>query len=259
MSASAAPRWTAWRPGPRRFLAVVCGLVFAACAAALALEFSRRRAIADVAGGPGLPTLPPAVLATAGIVEESDGAALIVAEGFLDATAASAAAGEAAGTAAKELALDAAERRPGSAHARLLLGRAAAPDAATALWKKPLELASEGAPGLDPAAVALAQRYLLVWGKLGPEDRREAEAALGRAFLDPTFLRSAFSLSIQRLGPEAAVRIVPNDRERPGDGFPGRLRLGFGPGLRASPRAEEEFGSGGGQPPESLTIRTVVI
>jgi hypothetical protein len=205
MSAPSPPRWTAWRPGPRRFFAVVCGLLFAACAAALALESSRRRAIAAVAGRPGMPALAPAVLETAGIVEESDGAALIVAEGFLDAGGATAAA-----EAARDLALETAERRPGSVHARLLLGRAAAPDAATALWKKPLELASEAAPGLDPAAVALAQRYLAVWGKLGPDDRLEAETAIARAFLDPTFLRSAFSLAIQRLGPETAVRMVPD-------------------------------------------------
>jgi hypothetical protein len=187
-------------------LSLLCVLLLGACAAALVAESSRRRTIARLAG-PSLAALPPAVVATAGIVEDGDGAALILAEGLLDSG------GAAPGglAAAREIVLETAVRRPGSAHARLLLGRAAAPGAATAFWKTPLELASEAAPGLDPAASALGGRYLAVWEKLSPEERREGETALTRAFLDPSFLRAGFSLALQRLGPETAVRLVPED------------------------------------------------
>ena len=208
MTAAAAPRLTPWRPGPRRFFGFVCILLCGACVWSLVEESSRRRAIADAAGA-GLATLAPAVLATAGIVEDADGAALIVAEGLLDAGGGT---GPPAGLApAREIALETAARRPGSAHARLLLGRAAAPDASTEYWKKPLELAARAAPGLDPAAAALGRRYLEDWGKLGPEERREAEAALSRAFLDLSFLRASFSQALQRLGPDTAVQVVPDD------------------------------------------------
>ena len=206
MTASPLPRWSAWRPGPRRLFGLLCVVLFAACAAAVVAESSRRRTIADLAG-PSLATLPPAVVATAGIVEDADRAALILAEGLLDTGAAK----PGSLAAAREIVLETAARRPGSAHARLLLGRAAAAGAATEFWKKPLELASEAAPGLDPAATTLGGRYLAVWEKLGPEERLDGEAALTRAFLDPSFLRSSFSLALQRLGPETAVRLVPAD------------------------------------------------
>jgi hypothetical protein len=209
MIATAAPRWTAWRPGPRRFLSVVCALLFVGCAAALVGESSRRRAIANVAArGPA--DLPPAVLETAGILE-SDGAALIVVEAVLEAGGSASAPGPDGTVLARELILETVVRRPGSAHARLLLGRSAPGAAGAGLWKRPLELASTAAPGLDPAAVALAQRYLGAWGALTPEERSEAEARIARAFLDGTFLRSAFSLTVQRVGPVAAVRMVPED------------------------------------------------
>jgi hypothetical protein len=211
MSGAPAPRWTAWRPGPRRFLATVCGLLFVGCVAALVAESTRRRAFAEDAGR-NLAALPPAVLATAAILEDGDAAALIVAEGLLDAQAAPAAppASAASTDAAREIVLATVGRRPASAHARLLLGQSAAaarPD----LWKKPLGLASAGAPGLDRAAVALAQRYLIEWPALSAEDRPVAEAAIARAFFDETFLRSSFSLVLRRLGPDEAARLVPAD------------------------------------------------
>ena len=208
MTAAAVPRLTAGRPGPRRFLGLVCILLFAASAWAIVEESSRRRAIVDAAGR-DLAALPPAILDTAGIVEDSDGAALIVAEGLLDAR------NETAATVgldpAREIVLETAVRRPGSAHARLLLGRAAATDASADHWKKPLELASKAAPGLEPAAAALGRSYLAAWPRLGPEERREAEAALSRAFQDPSFLRASFRVALQRLGPDTAVRLVPDD------------------------------------------------
>ena len=208
MTAASAPRLTAWRPGPRRFSGFVCIVLCGACVWALIEESSRRRAIADAAGA-NLAALPPAVLATAGIVEDADGAALIVAEGLLDAGGGTR---PAAGLApAREIVLETAARRPGSAHARLLLGRAVAPDASMEHWQKPLELASRAAPGLEPATAALGRRYLENWDKLSPEERREAEAALTRAFLDLSFLRASFSLALQRLGPDMAVQVVPDD------------------------------------------------
>jgi hypothetical protein len=209
MTAVAGPRLTAWRPGPRRFLALLCTLLVVGSAAAAVAESMRRREIAERAGK-GLAALPPAVLATAGILEDSDGAALIVADGLMDArgsTPASAAAPPS--DAAQVLVLETIGRRPASAHARLLLGLSAADDASADRWKRPLELASAAAPGLDRASAALAQKYLLEWPKLSAAARSEAETTLRRAFLDDAFLRSTFRLALQRLGPDAAVGLVP--------------------------------------------------
>ena len=210
MTASAAPRWTAWQPGPRRFLALLCSLLLVACGAALVGESTRRRAIAEDAGR-SLAALPPAVLATAGILEDSDGAALIVAEGLLDARASKSAAALPPADAAQALVLETVGRRPASAHARLLLGLSATDAGAADQWKKPLALAASAAPGLDRAAAALAQKYLVEWPKLSVDARSEGEAAIRRAFLDEAFLRSSFRLALQRLGPDAAVGLVPAD------------------------------------------------
>jgi hypothetical protein len=170
----------------------------------------RRRAIAERAGQ-SLAALPPAVLATVGILEDSDGAALMVAESLLDARGSESA--NSSTEASRALVLETVDRRPASAHARLLLGLSAADAATTDLWKRPLELASTAAPGLDRAAAALAQKYLIEWPNLSAEARSEAEAVIRRAFLAETFIRSAFRLALQRLGPDAAVGLVPADRQ----------------------------------------------
>ncbi len=212
MSVQAPARVVSLRPGPRRALAAVCTLLSAMCLLALVRDSLWRRTAAALAADQGLERRQPAVVETAGVLEQSDDAATIVAEGLLDEWA------RAPGSPEKDavrrlqsLLLEAVARRPGAAQCRLLLGRSAPANGSSRLWARPLELAAVAAPGLDAPPATLAKRYLAAWPILPPEDRAKGEAALVRAFRGPAFLRSSLVLAVDVAGAETAVRLLPND------------------------------------------------
>lgn len=212
MSAQKPMALSSTRPGPRILLAVVSVLLLSACLVALVRDSSRRRAATDAAVEQGLDRRQPAVLATTAVLEDGDDAVSIVAEALLDERDAAGTppsadrAGEVQG-----LLLETIARRPGSAQSRLLLGRSAPLGGSPRLWVKPLELAAGAAPGLDTPATELGRRYLTAWPNLPPEDRARGEAAVGRAFRNPAFVRSFCIVAVDAMGAEAAVRSLPND------------------------------------------------
>jgi hypothetical protein len=154
----------------------------------------------------------PAVLATANVIEEGGEAAMVIAEALVGVPLTGGGATEPGSRPpVQEFILGAIEDRPGSAHGRLLLGRAAPLSGAVAPWARPLGLAVVAAPGLDLVYAELGSRYLATWDALSPEDRGEGEAALRRAFSSPGFLRAGLPTAVETLGPEAAIRALPDD------------------------------------------------
>lgn len=212
MSVQAPARVVSLRPGPRRALAAVCTLLSAMCLLALVRDSLWRRTAAALALDQGLARRQPAVVETAGVLEQSGDAATIVAEGLLDEWAgAPGSPEESAVRKVQGLLLEAVARRPGAAQGRLLLGRSAPANGSSRLWARPLELAAVAAPGLDAPPATLAQRYLAAWSILPAGDRAKGEAALRRAFRRPDFLRSSLVLAVDVVGAETAVRLLPND------------------------------------------------
>ncbi len=197
------------RPGPRTTLSILCVLSLGLAVAAIVRDARERRAWAAVAESPGRNGRQATLWETAGVVEGSAGAAVLVAGAVLD--AAGAEADDRSNTDARALLLQAIPGRPGSALARIWLGRSAPSAGPAARWERPLELASAAAPGLDLAATELARRYLASWPSLSPEARRRAEATLRRACLNPEFLRTGLPVAVEVLGPEGAVGNLPDD------------------------------------------------
>jgi hypothetical protein len=207
VTAPAAPRLVSLRTGPRRFLAVLCGLLLGACLFAIVRDARERRHWAVVAQT-GVPAgRLPALWETANVVESNPEAALVVAETLLDSPGPD----RNASATVRRLILDGIEARPGSAHARFLLGRSAELGGKVANWVRPLELAAVAAPGLDFAPGELGRRYLASWSSLSPSDRQRAEESLRQAFRDPAFLDAALSEAVATLGPDRAVRVLPDD------------------------------------------------
>jgi hypothetical protein len=207
VSAPGAPRLVSLRTGPRRFLALLCTLLLGVCLFAIVRD-ARERQLWAVVAPAGVPAgKRPALWETANVIESNPEAALVVAETLLDSPGTD----PRASSTARQLILDGIEARPGSAHARFLLGRSAALGGAVANWAKPLELAAAAAPGLDFAPGELARRYLASWSSLSPSERRRAETSLRQAFRDTAFLDAALSEAVAALGPEGTVRVLPDD------------------------------------------------
>ncbi len=208
MSARAYSGLRASRSGPRWILAIASGLLFAAAVAILVRDARVRRDWAAVASRYDGARRFPAALETANVIDENGEAGIVLAEALV---------GEGAETSpesrsgAQEVVLGIVEQRPGSAFARLSLGRAAGLSGPTAGWARPLELAAAAAPGLDLAWSELASRYLATWETLSSGDRQQAEAVLRRAFASPDFLGAALPTAVETVGPERAVRTLPDD------------------------------------------------
>jgi hypothetical protein len=198
-----APALVDVRSGPRWALSVLCLVFFAATVTAMALRVRGRQAWGADEGR------NPAATITANVIEDDAEASLILAEAMLEAPPRD---GEptGGGPGARELVLDALEGRPGSAHGRLVLARAAGPGSAT-LWIRPYELARVAAPGLEFGRAEVSQRYLAAWLSLAPEDRVSAQRVLREAFRDPVFVQANLGTALATLGPDLTVRILPDD------------------------------------------------
>ena len=190
---------------------MLCGLLLLTCLAAIFLDARERRRWAAVARTWKLEAHQPAIWATAGIIDDNSEAATVVAEGLLNSSGATPSGEVGSRAAARGVVLDGLEGRPGSVHALDLLGRMAAPGEPVKHWARPLELAAAAAPGLDFAADELGRRYLAAWETLSPTEQKQAQQALHQAFRDPAFVDSAFLVVVEKLGPEKAVSLVPDD------------------------------------------------
>lgn len=118
--------------------------------------------------------------------------------------------------ASRELALDAARRRPGRAQHRLLiaaveeaLDKRAGGKGDPGLWIEPFRLAASAAPGLAPIYGALGRAYLQSWPRLNAEQRADASAVWARAFADPDFVAKALMPAGALIGTDAALHLVP--------------------------------------------------
>lgn len=197
------------RTGPRWFSAIACLGLLGVCALATTRELEGRRRVVALAREHALEQRHPAVAQTVNLIEGNDEAALLVAEALVGAP--EAAPGVSTALAAQELVFQSLAGRPGSAYGRLLLGRSFSPDEGPARWARPLELAVSAAPGLELASSELGRRYLAGWESLSPDQKRKAEEAIGEAFRSPTFLRASFARAVVVLGPQSAVRALPDD------------------------------------------------
>jgi hypothetical protein len=213
VSAVPLPRHATLRAGPRRGLSVICFLLFGLCLVSLGTDAYDRRAWTAVAEERGLGKHQPAILETAGMIDESDAAGLVVAEALMNEhLSPPAAGGPESGAQVRSIVLRGVAGRPGSAFARLLLGRSASTTGARDLWAKPLELSVAAAPGLDLATSELARRYMAAWATLPTSDRPKAAATIRRAFRNPDFLRTTLVPALSALGPEVAIRVLPDDK-----------------------------------------------
>lgn len=197
---------------PRRFLlAFLCAALVAADIVEAARLVQGRRRAASVAVETGLAVREPAALETAALMRDDFGVAELVAEWLLgDRVRRAPGSDQADSGKARELLLAALEERPGSAHARFLLG-AASPDAEIRLWEEPLRAAWTAAPGLDAAPEQLTDRYLAAWPRLSAEQKERAASVTARAFLDPTFVAARFRQAAAVMGPGPVVQILPSD------------------------------------------------
>lgn len=123
--------------------------------------------------------------------------------------------------AAREIALDAAARRPGWALHWALLGRLSYtwqyrhPLATTASdfpqWYEPLRVALRHGAGNDGIAVALASATLEKWPELPAEARADSGALFARALHDPDFAKAALPMILLALGREQALALLPRE------------------------------------------------
>jgi hypothetical protein len=117
--------------------------------------------------------------------------------------------------AARDLMLEAADRRPGSARNRFLLGQIVYAAQARTLtgeprrWIEPLTLAATAAPGLDPIFQQIGGAYLESWSRLSAEQRKAAVPAWQRAFGDPGFVTKSLLAAGALVGRDEVVGLVP--------------------------------------------------
>ena len=117
--------------------------------------------------------------------------------------------------AATSLALDAAAARPGSATRWAALGEVAflhhrkMPSEEVALWIAPLTFAAGSAPNREATFRTLGGAYLERWNDVSERDRVLAESVLKRAFHDAGFTARAFTVAVDRIGIDRALRLVP--------------------------------------------------
>lgn len=120
-------------------------------------------------------------------------------------------------TDAGNLCLEAIAARPGWPMHRYLLGKVAyAADRRTlereivpARWLVPLRSAARSAPGVDSVAETLVAVTLEAWQTIPDAEKRDAPELLRRAFLDPSFVRTAWGVSANALGAQVASSAVP--------------------------------------------------
>lgn len=120
--------------------------------------------------------------------------------------------------AARDLALDSIEQRPGWPIHRYLLGkvvytrdrRTPGAEIVPDRWLVPLRSAARSAPGFDSAAETLVAVTLEAWATIPPEGKRDAAEIFSRAFLDASFVRNAWAVSANAIGVDRAVRAVPD-------------------------------------------------
>lgn len=120
--------------------------------------------------------------------------------------------------AARELALDSIESRPGWPLHRYLLGkvvytrdrRTPGAEIVPDRWLVPLRSAARNAQGIDAVAETLAAVTLEAWTTIPAAQKRDAPEILGRSFLDPSFVRKAWGVSANAIGPDAATGAVPD-------------------------------------------------
>jgi hypothetical protein len=113
---------------------------------------------------------------------------------------------------ARNLMLRAVAERPGwPAHRFLLASCDEARSGSRA--RRTLELASAGAPGLDPAWEALARADLDAWDALSPAERSQARRVFGRASRNPEFATSQFPRIVASIGFDLASSLLPEDAE----------------------------------------------
>lgn len=210
MSPQAYSGLRASKTGPRWVLAIACVLLTAAAVTKMVRDSQERSAWDAVARQQDGARRFPAALETADVIDENGEAGIVLVEALAGAPP-----GDAAKTPSGEnsraVILGVVAKRPGSAFARLSLGRSAALNGPRAGWERPLTLATAAAPGLDLAWAELGSRYLATWESLSDDDRKRAEGVLQRAFASPDFLRAALPTAVETLGPDRAIRTLPDD------------------------------------------------
>jgi hypothetical protein len=232
--------------GGRRIFSALWILLLLACLALLTRSIGQRRRVASIATRTGLAERQPAILATARFVESDDDVSALIAWALLEEheiTGGQSRPGKA--EEGRELLMEGTARRPGAALYRLLLGRSA-PGGGPGIesWEVPLELAVRASPGLDAAPQALAGRYLAAWSMLAADHRSRAQAALQRAFLDPSFAGRQFGAAIDALGPERAVHLLPDDAVVLGTVLKRSEAAGGGPAVELLKARLQRLGSG---------------
>jgi hypothetical protein len=81
----------------------------------------------------------------------------------------------------------------------------------SALWSRPLLYAARGAPADVDAWRSVAAAYLQTWPALSERHRETADEVFRHAFSDSYFAQVAFPDAVRFLGPEAAVRYLPEE------------------------------------------------
>lgn len=184
-----------------------------------------------------LERLRPALTETIRLEADGDLASAIVVDAFLQQRSVKPRDGD--WRAARDLMLDAVERRPGWSYHLFLLGKLsyAAGRQPGAKWPggtessfAPLHRAAAGAPAVDSIWNFLSEAYLESWARIGPAERGKALPVLHRAFLDPDFVAHALTRTVAALGQEEAFRLLP-DRAGPlRAAFEALSRGGYAPG-----------------------------
>lgn len=203
------------------FSASLGGLsLFLALLSWLAVAHDGRRRLAGLELVPSLePSLQSTVTRTMEVQESADLAVAIAAQVVLEQAERSSSGGEGSGTpgslaAARERMLAATADRPGWAHHRFLLARAAyllpKGEGDAAAWLDAGLLAAAGAPGIDSIWEWLGERCVRSWAVLSPRHRDQALPVLSRALLDPSYVERDF-LMICQLLPDRAVSLLPDE------------------------------------------------
>ena len=219
-------------PGRRSVLGALVWLTLAGAAVALIAAGTSLRdrsvALVERAGLGAAPGVRETVL----VIQAPEDAAAFAAETVLERIApVSAPPGEPQGvgpdtpallSGAQAIAADGLEAAPGGAQHRVLLGRGAYASwelskeprpGASKTWERTLTVASASAPGFAFASDALAAAYLGGWPRLSAAERERARPAITLGFRDPAFVRRGLPAAVEAVGPDGALRLVPNRRD----------------------------------------------
>jgi hypothetical protein len=132
--------------------------------------------------------------------------------------------------AAREIAIDAAARRPGWALHWSMLGRLnytwqrrhplATASTELSQWYAPLRIGFLYGPGSDGTAAAFATATLERWPELPASARRESGPLFTRALVDPELASAALPMILEAVGRDEALALLPRE--------PPTLRAAFG-------------------------------